>query len=103
MFPSVTYRRAYEALCRVRPECADTEYVRILRLASGQGEAATAQALELLLARDGWADEASVRAALGLGLTNTVPRPAMPLTEPATNLAQYDALLSDDLLSEDAS
>jgi transposase len=101
MFPSVTYRRAYEALCRARPERADTEYVRILRLASGQGEEATAQALESLLARDGWADEASVRAALGLGLTNTAPRPVMPMTEPATNLAQYDELLSEDLLSED--
>jgi hypothetical protein len=101
MFPSVTYRRAYEALCRARPERADTEYVRILRLASGQGEEATAQALESLLARDGWADEASVRAALGLGLTNTAPRPVMPMTDPATNLAQYDELLSEDLLSED--
>src|SRR6202020_1061559 len=95
MFPSVTYRRAYEALCRARPERADTEYVRILRLASGQGEEATAQALESLLARDGWADEASVRAALGLGLTNTASRPVMPMTEPAKNLAQYDELLSE--------
>lgn len=92
MFPGEAYRRAYEALARVKPERADTEYVRILRLASREGEEAVAGALEKLLSERGVADEASVQALLGL----TPDRSAYPeVAEPQANLEQYDGLLDE--------
>jgi hypothetical protein len=92
MFPGESYRRAYEALGRAKPERADTEYVRILRLASREGEEAVAGALEKLLSDRGVADEASVQALLGLA----PDRLAYPeLAEPQANLEQYDSLLDE--------
>lgn len=92
MFPREWYRRAYEALGRAKPERADTEYVRILRLASREGEEAVAGALEKLLSERGVADEASVQALLGLA----PDRPAYPeVAEPQANLEQYDDLLDE--------
>jgi hypothetical protein len=92
MFPGEAYRRAYEALGRAKPERADTEYVRILRLASRDGEEAVAGALEKLLDDRGVADEASVRTLLGLA----PDRLAYPeVAEPQANLEQYDDLLDE--------
>ena len=92
MFPREVYRRAYEALGRAKPERADTEYVRILRLASREGEEAVARALEKLLSERGVADEASVQALLGLA----ADRSAYPeVAEPQANLEQYDGLLDE--------
>jgi hypothetical protein len=92
MFPGEAYRRAYEALGRAKPERADTEYVRILRLASREGEEAVAGALEKLLDDRVVADEASVRTLLGLA----PDRAAYPeLAEPQANLEQYDGLLDE--------
>lgn len=92
MFPGEAYRRAYEALGRAKPERADTEYVRILRLASRNGEEAVAGAIEKLLSERGVADEASVQALLGL----TPDRSAYPeVAEPQANLEQYDGLLDE--------
>ena len=49
LFPSVTFRRAYDALATGRPARADREYVRILHLAAGTSEAEVETALTLLL------------------------------------------------------
>jgi transcriptional regulator with XRE-family HTH domain len=49
LFPTVTFRRAYDALATGRPERADREYVRVLHLAAGTSEAEVEAALLLLL------------------------------------------------------
>ena len=49
LYPSLVFRRAYDALCASRPHGADRDYVRLLHLAASTSEAAVALALELLL------------------------------------------------------
>ena len=48
LYPSVTFRRAYDALVRTHGERADVEYLRILQLAATAGEA---RVVEVLAAR----------------------------------------------------
>ena len=45
LYPSVTFRRAYDALARTHGERADVEYLRILQLAATAGESRVADAL----------------------------------------------------------
>ncbi len=49
LYPSLGFRRAYDALCASRPQGADRDYVRLLHLAASTSEAEVAVALELLL------------------------------------------------------
>ncbi len=59
LFPTVTFRYAYDALAERLGERADLAYVRILHLAATTSEAAVEQALATLLDRDeltGWED-----------------------------------------------
>jgi hypothetical protein len=49
LYPSLSFRRAYDALCASRPQGADREYVRLLHLAASTSEDAVTVALELLL------------------------------------------------------
>ena len=49
LYPSLVFRRAYDALCAGRPQGADRDYVRLLHLAASTSEAEVAVALELLL------------------------------------------------------
>ena len=49
LYPSLSFRRAYDALCASRPQGADREYVRLLHLAASTSEGEVAVALELLL------------------------------------------------------
>lgn len=49
LYPSLVFRRAYDALCARRPHGADRDYVRLLHLAASTSEAEVALALELLL------------------------------------------------------
>ncbi|MHC4481831.1 MAG: IS21 family transposase [Planctomycetota bacterium] len=88
LFPSLPFRRAYDALCATHGARADVEYVRILHLAASTLEATVAQALETLLARGEPFDYAAVRA-----LAAPEP-PAVPLLgQPAPDLGVYDRLL----------
>jgi transcriptional regulator with XRE-family HTH domain len=48
LFPTLTFRRAYDALAAARPERADREYVRLLHLAASTSEAEVEAALTLL-------------------------------------------------------
>jgi hypothetical protein len=48
LYPSLSFRRAYDALCTSRPQGADREYVRLLHLAASTSEDAVTVALELL-------------------------------------------------------
>ncbi len=49
LYPSLAFRRAYDALCASRPHGADRDYVRLLHLAASTSEAEVGVALELLL------------------------------------------------------
>ena len=49
LYPSLSFRRAYDALCVSRPQGADRDYVRLLHLAASTSEDAVTVALELLL------------------------------------------------------
>jgi hypothetical protein len=49
LYPALSFRRAYDALCASRPQGADREYVRLLHLAASTSESEVAMALELLL------------------------------------------------------
>lgn len=49
LFPTLAFRRAYDALLAARPERADREYVRLLHLAASTAESEVEAALGLLL------------------------------------------------------
>ena len=49
LYPSVTFRRAYDALVRTHGERADVEYLRILHLAATVGEARVVEGLAAVL------------------------------------------------------
>ena len=61
MFPTLTYRLAYDALREWRGERADVEYVRILHLAATTMESMVDSALALLLEAGEPFDYAAVR------------------------------------------
>jgi hypothetical protein len=88
LFPSPTFRQAYDALGVTHGERADVEYVRLLHLAATTSERNVETTLLALLEEGQPFDYARVQALV----TPTVPRvPAIQI--PAPDLAQYDALL----------
>jgi hypothetical protein len=90
LFPTLVYRRAYDALVAQQPGRADKEYVHLLSLASQEGEVRVAEALTKLLEHRQPLSEQALRTLLG---------EATPLAEaaqvevPAVDLCVYDALL----------
>ena len=87
LYPSVTFRRAYDALVRTHGERADVEYLRILHLAATAGESRVADALTALLDQASGFDYVTVQA-------HVVPRVlTMPVVRiPPPDLSVYDAL-----------
>ena len=65
LFPTVTFRRAYDALLAQQPERADREYLRILYLAAQEGEARVEEVLAQLLDQSQPLSEQAVRTLLG--------------------------------------
>jgi hypothetical protein len=89
LFPSLVFRRAYDALRARRGDRADVEYVRILHLAASTTERAVETALTTLLERDEAFDYAAVKAIA------EPEQPAVPvLAIGVPDLAGYDALLA---------
>lgn len=86
LFPSLVFRRAYDALRRWRGERADVEYVRILHLAASSFEADVEQALSLLLEAGERFDYVAVKA---LAKPELVSVPVVHIPEP--DLSVYDA------------
>lgn len=87
LFPSLTFRRAYDAL-QARTERADVEYVRILHLAASTMESTVESALaELLVSGDGF-DYVKVKE-----LASPRPTSVPKLSVPAVDLTQYDRML----------
>ena len=90
MFPTMTFRLAYDALKRWRGERADVEYVRILHLAATTMESTVDSALALLLKAGEPFDYAIVKE-----LANpTPPRAPMLTLSGMPDLTVYDALLA---------
>jgi hypothetical protein len=89
LFPSLTFRRAYDALRARRGDRADVEYVRVLHLAASTSEVLVERALEELLASEARWDYAAVKA---LAHPETPSIPVVHVGEP--DLGAYDALLS---------
>ena len=87
LFPSVTFRRAYDALQTTHGERADVEYLRILQLAALHGEARVTEALWAVMAA-GRFDYVAVQTRVA------PPTPTIPSIHiPAPDLRVYDALL----------
>jgi hypothetical protein len=89
LFPSLTFRRAYDALVGARPERADREYVRLLHLAASTAESEVEAALTLLLEQGAAPTLDAVRELV------RVPGPAAvpDLAPAAPDLDVYDRLL----------
>jgi hypothetical protein len=88
LFPSLVFRRAFDALRAARGDRADVEYVRILHLAASTTEHAVEAALTALLEHGGALDYAAVR---GLAQPEKPEVPDVRIGSP--DLASYDALL----------
>jgi hypothetical protein len=92
MFPTVTFRRAYDAIQTPHHGTkGDLEYLRLLHLAASTLEADVEAALQLLLA-----DGKAITSDAVKALVATAGRPDVPTIEvPAVDLGAYDALLAE--------
>lgn len=89
LFPSVTFRRAYDRLLTTCGERADVEYLRILKLAATAGEHRVASVLARLL------DDTAVFDYVAVQSCVDPPAPRVPVIRiPAPDLRAYDALLT---------
>jgi hypothetical protein len=92
MFPSVIFRRTYDALQIVQPgQKGDLEYLRILHFAASTMESSVERALSLLLEQNACVTIDAVKQ-----LTSNAPLPTAPAI-PAfkVDLSEYDTLLSN--------
>lgn len=90
MFPTVAFRRAYDAIQTQRGSKADLEYLRILDLAASTMETDVALALEVLLTENATITAAAVKALIAATSEDICVPVLVPLTP---DLADYDALL----------
>jgi hypothetical protein len=88
LFPSMTFRRAYDRLRDWRGERADIEYVRILHLAASTLETLVERTLAELLAAGKVFDYAAVKA-----LAHPEATEVPTISIPAPDLTAYDRLL----------
>ncbi|HEX2518451.1 MAG TPA: IS21 family transposase [Castellaniella sp.] len=90
LFPSLTFRRAYDALRSRLPERADRHYVRLLHLAAGTAESEVEAALGLLLDQGITPTFDGVRDLVRTPSAQRVPE----LSAPVLDLSTYDRLLT---------
>jgi len=89
LFPSLVFRRAYDALVDARGERADVEYVRILHLAASTMQSDVEKVLETLLARGERPDFITVKALA------SPDKPTVPVVHiPPPDLSVYDRLIA---------
>ncbi|HEU5384117.1 MAG TPA: IS21 family transposase [Ktedonobacteraceae bacterium] len=89
LFPTTTFRQAYDRLVEGTVKRADREYVRILHLAATTSEAEVETALQIVL------EEQKLPAFLTVRDLVQVPtmRPVPTLSSPELNLTAYDQLI----------
>lgn len=87
LFPTLTFRRAYDALVERLGSGADIEYVRVLHLAASTSETAVEASLAQLLSHSELRDYAQVRAAAA---PEPVEVPSCAIEPP--DLSAYDAI-----------
>ena len=90
LFPSVVFRRAYDALQAQTPERADRHYVRVLHLAASTSESEVEAGLMLLLDQRVVPTFDAVRDLVRTPSAQQVPT----LSKPNLDLSGYDRLLS---------
>ena len=88
LFPTLVFRRAYDALASWHGSRADVEYVRVLHLAASTFEATVERALETLLLTNARFDYIAVKA---LAKPDVPSVPQLHVPEP--DLRRYDQLL----------
>jgi len=92
MFPSLTFRRAYDAIQTPHTGTkGDLEYLRILHLAASTLEADVEAALQLLLSERAPITSDAVKAIVNATTPTDIPE----LAPPDVDLAAYDALLAE--------
>ncbi|MDQ3448939.1 MAG: IS21 family transposase [Chloroflexota bacterium] len=90
LFPSLLFRRAYDALTAALPQRADREYVRLLHLAASRTEAEVEAALVLLLEQPSTPTFDAVR---------ELVRPPGPVALPVVHTPVLDFAIYDRLLA----
>jgi hypothetical protein len=90
MYPTVTFRRAYDLLQTQQPGRADRVYLEVLELAAREGEVCVEEALVKLLDQGRPVSVQAVRTLLGRDTPLSV---AAQVSVPAVDLRLYDALL----------
>jgi len=92
LFPTVTFRRAYDAICAVRSGIrADVEYLRVLHLAASTVEDDVERALTAMLAEGVAITADATKARCSPPSSAEVPA----LETPKVDLAAYDTLLGE--------
>jgi len=89
LFPTTTFRQAYDQLLRERGLRADQHYVRVLHLAATTSEADVEAALALLLEAQKLPTFAAVRELVSPPSATTIPQ----LEVPALDFTRYDELI----------
>jgi hypothetical protein len=89
LFPTLSFRRAYDALQEATPAQADRNYVRLLHLAASTSEAEVETALNLLLEQGVVPTYDTVRDLVHVPTKSSVP----VLRKPVIDLSIYDRLL----------
>ena len=93
LYPTVTFRRAYDALQQQRPGSADRDYLRLLQMAAQDGESRVEEALTKLLDQGQPVSVQAVQTLLGKDTPLSV---AAQVSVPEVDLRCYDALLEGD-------
>jgi hypothetical protein len=89
LFPTLTFRRTYDALQQAVPVTADRHYVRLLHLAASTSEAEVETALGLLLEQGNTPTYDTVRDLVRVPTASAIPK----LSTPVLDLSVYDRLL----------
>jgi hypothetical protein len=89
LFPTTTFRQAYDRLVSVRSKRADHEYVRVLHLAASISESEVETALALLLEAGTLPTAEAVRELVCIPQLSAIPA----MQTPSLDLSPYDQLI----------
>ena len=90
LFPTTTFRRAYDSLLAAIPTKADAQYLRLLHLAASTSETEVESAIKLLLEAGRAPTFEAVRELAG----SSKPAAAPAITKTPIDLTDYDTLLT---------